>query len=293
MRSVLLVTFLMLPACAGKEILFTASDFTLDNLFTSDIEGPCYMEGTVYVVNLEKNGTIGEVNDEGKASLFLVLPDGSTANAIQFNTQGEMLLADFTGHNILKVNMATKSVSVLVHNSLFNQPNDICINGRDQVFASDPNWKEGTGQIWRIDPDGNSHLLLDDMGTTNGIELSPDEKTLYVNESVQRRIWAFDVDPAGEIGHQRLFFEFTDFGMDGMKCDNQGNLYVTRYGKGTIAILSPQGTLIREVALKGRNVSNIAFAGSDGKMCVVTLQDRKGMEKFRSEFAGKKWNIIP
>jgi gluconolactonase len=115
------------------------------------------------------------------------------------------------------------------------------------------------------------------------------KKTLYVNESVQRKIWAFNVDAKGNISNKRLFAEFTDFGFDGMKCDKAGNLYVTRYGKGTILVLSPEGKFIREVQLKGKNCSNLVFGGKDGKTIFVTLQDRKGMEKFQNDIAGKKY----
>src|SRR5690606_33009006 len=158
-----------------------------------------------------------------------------------------------------------------------------------QLFASDPSWKNGTGQIWRIDPDGTPTLLDGNMGTTNGICLSPDEKILYVNESMQRKIWKFDVDEAGVISNKRLFAEFPDFGFDGMKCDKEGNLYVTRYGKGTVVVLSPQGELLHEISLKGKNCSNLVFGGEDGKTVFVTLQDRKGMEKFENDIAGKKY----
>jgi sugar lactone lactonase YvrE len=127
------------------------------------------------------------------------------------------------------------------------------------------------------------------MGTTNGIELSPDEKILYVNESIQRKIWAFDVDSAGNISNKRLFAEFPDYGFDGMKCDRKGNLYVTRYGKGTVVILSPGGSLIREVELKGKNCSNLVFGGPDGKTVFVTLQDRGGMEFFRTDVGGRRY----
>ena len=176
-----------------------------------------------------------------------------------------------------------------VHNDSFNQPNDICINKKDQLFASDPNWKEGNGKLWRIDKGGKAVLLTDQMGTTNGIALSPDEKTLYVNESVQRKIWSFAVDKKGNLSNKTLFAEFQDFGFDGMKCDNQGNLYVTRYGKGVIAVLEPKGKLIREVELKGKRCSNLVFGGLNGKLVFVTLQDRKGMEKFRNDIPGKGW----
>ncbi len=198
-----------------------------------------------------------------------------------------MLVADFTGHNILLVDVRTKTVSTYCHNDAFNQPNDICVNSKDVIFASDPDWKGQKGKVWRIGLDRQAILLSDKMGTTNGICLSPDEKILYVNESVQKTVWAFDVDENGDLSNKRLFTSFTDFGLDGMKCDKQGNLYICRYGKGAVAIYSPEGKQIQEVMLKGKNVSNITFCVKDDKTCYVTLQDRKAIEKFRSDIGGK------
>jgi gluconolactonase len=268
--------------------LFKSEDFTGENLFTNNIEGPAFDDaGNLYVVNYQKDGTIGLVKPDGSVSLFVTLPEGSIANSIQFDSRGHMYLADFTGHNILRVDMSTRTVSVFAHNDQFNQPNDLCINKRNQLFASDPDWKNQSGQLWRIDPNGKTTLLQSQMGTTNGIELSPDEKTLYVNESVQRKIWAFRVDRKGNLSNKRLFAEVPDFGFDGMKCDSQGNLYVTRYGKGTILVLSPSGETIREIGLSGKQCSNLVFGGLNGKLVFVTLQDRKGMEYFRNDIPGK------
>jgi gluconolactonase len=286
----LLVCGFLCVRCAHKTqpTLFQSVDHTKENIFSSNIEGPAFdKSGNLYVVNFGKDGTIGLVKPDGEAELFLTLPEGSTANSIKFDSQGNMFLADFTGHNVLKADPRTKVVTVHTHNDRFNQPNDLCINKKDQLFASDPNWKESSGNIWRIDPDGKTVLLAEGMGTTNGIELSPDDKILYVNESVQRKVWAFDVDEAGNISNKRLFAEFPDFGFDGMKCDKKGNLYITRYGKGTIAVLSPKGDLIHEVPLKGKRCSNLVFGGDKGKTIFVTLQDRKGLEKFENDIAGK------
>lgn len=267
---------------------YEARDLTAENTFSENIEGPNVDKaGNLYVVNFQKDGTIGLVHPNGEIDLYVTLPSPSIANAIMFDKKGNMLLADWKGHNVLKVDKKTKAVTVYVHNDLFNQPNDLCINKKGQLFASDPSWKESTGKIWRIDGPGKAVLLDDKMGTTNGIELSPDDKKLYVNESVQKNIWVFDVSTKGDISNKRLFYKFEDFGMDGMKCDKLGNLYVTRHGKGTIAILSPDGKLIREVQMKGKSTSNITFGGQDGKSCFVTLQDRKCVEVFESEVAGK------
>lgn len=284
----LAVGFISCELCAQE--FYVTRDLTAENLFTTNCEGPSVdKHGNLFVVNFQKDGTIGKVLPDGNVQLFVTLPEGSTGNAIQFDKKGNMLIADFSAHNILKVDTKTKKVSVYSHSDQFSQPNDICINKKGQLFASDPNWKESTGKIWRIETDGKAVLLQDGMGTTNGIELSPDEKILYVNESVQKVIWAFDVDSKGNVSQKRKFFDFPDFGMDGMKCDKAGNLFVTRYDKGVVAIISPQGQLIREVQMKGKKTSNIAFGGKDGKTCFVTLQDRKCVETFRSETAGKNY----
>lgn len=274
----------------GLSQYYEARDFTEENIFSENIEGPNIDKaGNLFVVNFQKDGTIGQVLPNGEVKLFVTLPEGSIANSIMFDKTGNMLLADWKGHNVLKVDMKTKVVSTYVHNDQFNQPNDLCISRKGFLFASDPNWKEGTGKLWRIDGPKQATLLFSDMGTTNGIELSPDEKKLYVNESVQRKVWVFEVDKKGNLSNKRLFYEFPDFGLDGMKCDKQGNLYVTRHGKGTVAILSPQGLLIREVVMKGKLTSNLVFGGSDGKTCYVTLQDRKCMEAFDCEIPGKRF----
>jgi gluconolactonase len=119
------------------------------------------------------------------------------------------------------------------------------------------------------------------MGTTNGIELSPDNKILYVNESVQRKVWAFDITDDSRLTNKRLLASFDDFGMDGMRCDVKGNLYITRHGKGTVVKVSPEGELLEEIVLKGKKPSNIAFGGPDGRTAYITLQDRGFIETFR------------
>ncbi|MFM9074282.1 MAG: SMP-30/gluconolactonase/LRE family protein [Bacteroidota bacterium] len=281
-----LVTLILLGC--SREVPFVATDLTDENRFTNNIEGPAWRDGYLYVVNFEKDGTISRVNADGEPELLAELPAGSTANSIRFNSEGKMMLADFTGHNVLNLDPVDGTVSVLAHDTAFNQPNDLAINRRDQVFATDPDWKNGTGNLWRIDPDGSTHLLADSLGTTNGIAFSPDERMLYVAESVQRIIWVYDVDDAGEISGKRKFAEFTDYGLDGMKCDDEGNLFATRYGKGTIAMLAPDGTLLREIRMKGKNTSNLTFGGPDGRTCFVTLQDRGCVETFRVEVPGSR-----
>lgn len=276
----------------GTLPVFEAHDLTAENMFSVNIEGPNFdKSGNFYVVNFKQDGTVGKINTKtGTGEIFVTLPDSSVANGIHFNSKGAMFLPDFIRHNVLTVDMKTKKTDVFVHSDKFNQPNDLCINSKDQIFVTDPKWADNTGQLWRIDPKNRQLVLLEaNMGTTNGIELSPDEKTLYVNESVQRKIWKYRVDKAGNISHKTLFASFPDYGFDGMKCDKVGNLYVARWGKGVIAVLSPKGKLIQEIPLKGKQCSNLVFGDKDGKTVYVTLQDRKCVEIFRVNIPGRKF----
>src|SRR6185437_4050417 len=102
-------------------------------------------------------------------------------------------VADYVGHNILRIDPATKEISIFAHSDEMSQPNDLALARDGTLYASDPDWKSGTGQIWRIDPDGKVVQLAKEMGTCNGIDVSPDGQILYVNESVQRKIWAFTI----------------------------------------------------------------------------------------------------
>jgi len=203
-----------------------------------------------------------------------------------------MLIADYTGHNILKVNMKTHEINIYAHEPKMDQPNDIAIGDNDLLYASDPNWKNSTGQIWRIDTNGITTLLEGNMGTTNGIEVAPKGTELYVNESVQRNVWRYDLSPDGKISNKWLLIKFPDFGLDGMRCDIAGNLYITRYGKGTVVKVSSDGIILKEIELTGKKPSNIAFGGSDGRTCYVTLQDRGNIETFRVDLPGRSWKLF-
>ncbi len=279
-----------LNSCSSSKKPFVARDLTGENLFSVNIEGPAFdKNGQLYVVNYLHDGTIGKVSADGNCSMFIELPAGSIANSILFNSSYDMYLPDFTGHNVLFVDMRSQKVSVFCHEPRMYSPNDLCMNKQGQIFASDPDWKNSVGQLWRIESDGKPVLLEENMGTTNGIELSPDEKTLYLNESIQRKVWKYNMDEKGNVSGKKLFYQFDDFGLDGMKCDKKGNLYITRWGKGTIVVLSPQGKFIREIPLKGKNCSNLVFGGKDGKTMFITLQDRKCMEKVENDVAGRKF----
>jgi sugar lactone lactonase YvrE len=283
--------------CAGcfslgqpSEELFVVRPLTADGSFTRGIEGPaCDAAGNVYAVNYQRDHTIGIVTPAGCCKIFVELPKGSTGNGIRFDHQGMMYVADYTDHNVLRIDPRTRAITIFAHCATMNQPNDLTIAPDDTLYASDPHWKLGTGQVWRIDRSGKVDRVAADMGTTNGIEVSPDGKMLYVNESRQRKVWAFRIEPDGSLPAKRLLMEFPDHGMDGMRCDVDGNLYSTRQGKGTVVKLSPEKGVLREIGVLGAHPSNLCFGGPDGRTVYVTEVDHKRIVQFRVDRPGLSW----
>ena len=253
-------------------------DFTEEGSFTTGIEGPATdRAGNIYAVNFQKQGTIGKISSKGETSLFIKLPNGSIGNGIRFGKKNQMFVADYVNHNILEIDLISKKIEIFANELNANQPNDIAISPNGTLYASDPNWSDDTGKLWKITKEKGFELLEQEMGTTNGIEVSPDGKKLYVNESIQRKIWVYDITENGSLKNKQEFFSFDDFGLDGMRCDKNGNIYVCRFGKGTVAIISTAGKLLQEIALKGKKPTNITFS-NDYSTCYVTIADRGCIE---------------
>ena len=285
-----LVAIASTPAWSADMPLFTATPLTTVGSFTQGVEGPaCDVSGNVYAVNFGAQQTIGKVTPDGKAELFVTLPGKSVGNGIRFNRSGMMFVADYVEHNVLRIDPKTKAITVHAHESRMNQPNDLAIAPDGTLYASDPDWKNKRGQLWRIDTKGKVTRVAEDMGTTNGIEVSPDGKKLYVNESVQRNVWSFDIAADGSLSNKRLIKQFPDFGFDGHRCDVDGNLYITRHGKGTVVKMTPQGEVLKEIDVLGTSPTNICFGGPDGRTAYVTEAEQRRLVQFRVDRPGLEW----
>jgi sugar lactone lactonase YvrE len=289
----LLPLLAVLLCCSCGDGKPETTDYTPENSFTEGIEGPAAdVYGNLFAVNYQEQGTIGKVDSEGVAGIFLKLPEGSIGNGIRFDLSGNMYIADYMGHSVYMVPRGSEKAELWARDTTMNQPNDLAISPSGNIYLSDPKWADSTGQLWLLGKDRKLRRLESGMGTTNGIEVSPDGKKLYVNESVQRNVWQFAITPDGALGEKTLLMAFEDYGMDGMRCDREGNLYIARYDKGTVAVVSPEGNLIDEIVLKGKKPSNITFGGKDGKTCYVTLADRGCIETFRASLPGNYFTQV-
>ena len=133
------------------------------------------------------------------------------------------------------------------------------------------------------------------MGATNGIDLSPDETTLYVGEADSNKIRAFRIDGATLSGGATIATfpaPQKSFDLDGLRTDATGRIFVTQNGAGKIVILKPDGSEAHPpVTTTGKNPSNLTFGGPDGKTVFVTQRDGDFgfIESFRVDTPGREF----
>jgi signal peptidase len=282
-------------AAAEEAALFESKQLTPSGEYTSGIEGPAVdAAGNLYVVNFQSKGTIGKVPPGATQSqLFATLPSGSIGNGIRFDRDGRMYVADFKKHNVLVFEPGQTTARVYFHSGSFNQPNDLAVASDGTLYASDPKFSGGTGRIWRItrgsDGKGSGEIMTSPrtMGVTNGLDLSPDGGTLFVSESNTREVWAYQLQGA-KLTSPRLVKKFAEAEPDGLRTDGDGRIWVARNGAGKIAVLTADGTLVREIAVRGKNPTNLTFGGPDGKAVFVTQGEGRFIETFRTDRPGRE-----
>jgi gluconolactonase len=124
--------------------------------------------------------------------------------------------------------------------------------------------------VFRLTPQGEVKLTVEDTVYPNGLCFNPDESILYVNDTRLGLIRAFDVDADGDVRNGRVFHALTgsEAGVaDGMKCDQEGNVYCT--GPGGIHVMDTNGTLIGRLRIPG-HATNLAWGDDDWRSLYVT-----------------------
>ena len=165
-----------------------------------------------------------------------------------------------------------------------NSPNDIVFARDGSFYFTDPTY--GLQHGMDKDPakempfngvfhvrDGKLTAVVKDLTLPNGIALSPDEKTLYVdNTGPDQKVMAYDVLPDGSLANARVFIAFTGKegpgGPDGMKLDAEGNVWVT--GPGGMRIITPQGKVLGQLKLP-LIAANLAWS-VDGHTVYITAR---------------------
>jgi gluconolactonase len=174
-------------------------------------------------------------------------------------------------------NLATKQRTTIAANyqgRQFNSPNDVTVAANGTVYFTDPDFQRanrpdqmsGKTNVFRAS-NGVVTLIDDTIREPNGIELSPDGKTLYVGGNATGKIYKYPVNADGSTGPRSDFASLG--GTDGGTIDCAGNLYQVTYGDGKVHVYSPTGQSLGTISA-GRNATNVAFGGPDRTTLYIT-----------------------
>jgi gluconolactonase len=211
-----------------------------------------------------------------------------------------VLLCQHTNRRIVRVGKDLRTTPFLekFEGKRFNSPNDLVYRSDASLFFTDPPYglpkqdDDPTKElkfngVFRY-ADGKLQALIKDLSRPNGIALSPDEKTLYVaNSDEKRKVWMrYDLAADGSVSNGRVFADVTaeneDGLPDGMKVDSQGNVYGS--GPGGVWIFSPAGKHLGTI--KPPETPANCNWGEDGKTLFITA--RTSVYRIKLAVAGEK-----
>ena len=227
----------------------------------ADIRRKYTPDGTVVEVRNPSNKCNGMTYNE---DLDLIVCEHVTSSLVRERPDGtvETIASHFEGKEL-------------------NSPNDVCVRSDGSIYFSDPWYGRmpvfglerdldlGFQGVYRVPPDGGDFELVVDRNKyeqPNGLCFSPDESLLYINDTPRALIDVYDVNADGSLSNGRRFAENIGSGIieegipDGMKCDEEGNIWVT--GPGGVWIIDTDGEHIGTVKVP-QNVGNLTWGGDD------------------------------
>ncbi|HXX41365.1 MAG TPA: SMP-30/gluconolactonase/LRE family protein [Chthoniobacterales bacterium] len=257
-------------------------------------EGPLYVDGNLYYVGWVSN-TLSKW--DGKTSTVLNHTPGCGHNGLALTKQKTFLLACTDEHGaILELDITGKELrrwEADQNGRPFDGGiNDIVVTANGGAYATvfGPYQDLPTsvaGKILYLAPGGEKWVeVADDLNYANGIGVSPDQKTLYVSETVGNCILKFKINDDGSLSDRSNFALLNLLvpnkvgswwlGPDSMKIDGKGNIYVAQWFGGKILKISPEGKLLHvfEIAA-GDGTTNVAFGGGEKELYVTVVKDPK------------------
>jgi sugar lactone lactonase YvrE len=151
--------------------------------------------------------------------------------------------------------------------------NDVIADPRGRVFCGTMSTPERKGRLYRVDPDGSCHVLLEQVSCSNGMAFDADCKSFYHADSFAYETHVFDFHiETGDIQNRKLLARFTEAdGMpDGLTMDADGCLWTSLWGGSGIVRLRSNGAVDRRIDLPTPKTSSLTFAGHDYRDLYVT-----------------------
>ena len=292
----------------------TAQDLEVAT-FVSMLEGPTVdRDGTVYFADILTQ-RIMKLSTSGAQSIYR--DPSNAANGLLIDPQGRLIACEgapsataqrigltVSGKpRVTRTDLKTGKVEILAEmydGKPLVGPNDITIDGKGRLYFTDFNG----AAVYRIDAPGRLTRILNapEVQRPNGIQISPDDRTLYLVEANgaeggARLIRAYDLLPDGTVRNPRTHYNFyPGRSADGMSIDTKGNLYASagmHRTRGTsetldtkcgVYVISPEGKLLQFIPIPEDFITNNAFGGADMKTLYITAG--KTLYKMRTEIPG-------
>jgi sugar lactone lactonase YvrE len=238
-------------------------------------EGPVWSrEGFLIFSDVPSNRVI-KIAPEEKAIAFRT--DSNGANGNTFDAQGRLYTCESRTRRVTRVDKKGK-MEVLAERwegKRLNAPNDIVVRKDGNVYFTDPAFGEQADTreldfygVYHIAPKGQLSLVAKPKGRPNGIALSPNGRILYVANSDDRTVLAYDVDRNGETANERAVISGVEGVPDGIRVDEKGNIYVTAKG---VAVYSAEGKLVATLPMP-ETPANCAFGDADFQTLYITAR---------------------
>ena len=215
----------------------------------------------------------------------VVAQPSNKGNGLSWDLEGRLLICEHTTSSLIRVE-ADGSRTVLASHwqgKELNSPNDVVVTSDGSIVFTDPPYGRWPGfgvereqeldfqGVYRVAPDGELSLLIDDFQKPNGLCFSHDEKTLWINDTDGGHIRRFSVGSDGSLSGGDVIYQMEGFSLetgipDGQKLDEAGNLWVS--GPGGLHVVSQSGELLGRI-LTPENVGNQAWGGEDWKTLFI------------------------
>lgn len=238
-------------------------------------EGPAWSrEGYLVFSDIPSDRIMKFVPGEPPA-VFRENSNGANGNA--FDAQGRLYTCESRTRRVVRTDKKS-DIQVLAdkwQGKRFNAPNDIVVRKDGHVYFTDPAFGNQADTreldfygVFHITPKGELQVIAKPAGRPNGIALSLNGRVLYVANSDEHNVRAYDVDHEGNVSNERVVVAGLEGVPDGLRADEKGKLYIAT---DRVVVYDTQGNLVDNVGLPEKP-SNCTFGDTDAETLYITAR---------------------